>query len=161
MAVSACSGARSEATPQATVPSPSYNAQISLQEARDAYAQFVTQFEAVTARGGEDAAVLSYVAVGDALSLATNSAAEFASKHYRSVGHSTIVSATLQYADTSRAAIYICEDHSGVDVLDDEGRSIAVNDRQTLFPYVATLLEVGGELKLSSLTTWSGGGICS
>jgi hypothetical protein len=123
----------SAATPSAT-PLFASDAE-ALAAATAAYAAYLKVSDEIFGEGGVDAARLGGVSTGDQLAANLEGFAKAKSLHERSSGITTFDTVTLQgtspesVGDRSLVVLYLCEDVSRVDVLNEQGTSVVSPDR--------------------------------
>lgn len=133
-----------------------------LAAATEAYAKYVKVADEVFHDGGRDTQPLQSVMTGAFLESTLQGFRVAADKGLHSVGQTTFDQVQLQQFDQSSfgpAAViaYVCEDISGIDVLDASGKSVVSKDRldrvrfEVTFDYVTT----AQTLVISQRLPWS------
>jgi hypothetical protein len=137
-----------------------------LAAAEEAYAAYLAVTDQIFADGGTDTSMLGAVATGSQLEVDENGFRDVVSKGLRSVGQTTFTDAELQRYSTDVAeleaavTVYLCEDVSGVDVVDASGLSVVQQDRPDRVRYEVTFDWTGSrppELLVSDRDPWRGG----
>ena len=104
-----------------------------LAAAEEAYGKFLSVSDEVFAEGGAQPERLQEVATGRQLEMDLDGYREVAEQKLRSVGTTTFGDAELQSRSEAdgevEVIVYLCEDVSGVDVLDSNGASIVLDSR--------------------------------
>ena len=173
IALLALSGCQPDAVPIIPDPVPTSDLLFESEEealaaAEEAYGAYVAVIDAIFADGGKRPERLLEVATGDAYESELKGFRGVADSGWHSIGVSTLDSVTLQSYDSSSAGeavitIYACNDVSGVDVVDSEGRSVVSTDRpersgfQLTFDYEP---DAPSELILSEKIFWTGEDFC-
>ncbi|GAB3607128.1 hypothetical protein GCM10027413_25370 [Conyzicola nivalis] len=115
-----------------------------LAAAEEAYAAYVQLTDAILAAGGSGIERLGEVAAGQQLRTDADEIGELATLGYRTVGQTTFSDFALQGYDRDGAdgiavvTAYVCEDVSGVDVLDANGISVVEVSRPDRAKYEVT-----------------------
>lgn len=134
-----------------------------LAAAEEAYAAYIDVASQVFADGGRDAGRLAAVATGDFLEVEIAGYEDIANDGWHSTGRSTFDSVQLERYELTvdgkeAVAVYLCDDVSGVDVLNAEGISVVSPSRpvRTLFEVT---FDLGAESRLlvSGREVWSDG----
>jgi len=141
-----------------------------LAAAEEAYAAYLRAVDAMLQSGGIDVSNLAGVATSDALEQASADADEFRKLGYRTTGFTLLRSIMLQQQGSGASddnenvvVAYICEDASGIDLLDSHGLSVVAGDRENLTPFEVSFgrPDDAARLLVASRTLWSGAGPCS
>jgi len=133
-----------------------------LAAAEVAYRAYSEMSELVLSEGGKGPARLAAVATGLFLDVSIQGAESFEEHRYRQVGATSFDSPILQVYDPSSAlgivTIYVCDDASGVDVVDASGASVVAAGRQNRTLFQATFDLVNSDhLLISGREVWNGG----
>jgi hypothetical protein len=138
-----------------------------LAAAEKAYAAYLKVSDEIAQDGGKDPERINAVSTGALTKDDLAGFATFSAKGWRSVGLSKIRSIVLQSADlgsTSSAmdvvTTYVCEDVSGVDVLDSDGASVVSSSRPDRQEFEVTFNLVESSLLPSGRVPWTGSSIC-
>jgi len=136
-----------------------------LAAAQKAYAAYLKVSDEVANDGGKDPKRLEGLATGSLLSDDLAGFESFAAKHWHSVGSTKLTNTVLQSADLEpndkgTVIVYLCEDVSGVDVLDENGVSVVSAGRPELQPFQVQLELSRSKLIPSEREPWTGSGIC-
>ena len=169
-AVSGCgtqppSGDPSEAS--SSLPSETSDDKV-LADASAAYSAYVSAADAVFADGGRSPEKLSDVATGTALELVESDAEQFREMELHSVGRTVLSGFKLQSRnvvgqDVEDATLYVCEDVSGIDILDSSGKSLVSPDRISKQTFEVSVERSAGTaiLLVNAREPWYGDGACS
>ena len=133
--------------------------------AEEVYGRFREIADNVGKHGWSDASPLGEVLTDPALRTELESAAELAALGYELRGLSRSDSMTLQRLQDLGSArvsmtLYVCDDLSGVDVVDSEGNSVVAPDRPDRQPLEVEMSDADGTLKISRREAWTGGDFC-
>ena len=133
-----------------------------LAAAEEAYARYLRAVDIALQSGGNDTALLLTAANGDALESAQSDVSEFAANGLKTTGDTMINAITLQSLDATSVIVYVCEDVTGVDLLDSNGVSLVSPDRMTLTSFEVALEQSGvaSELKVQERAVWEGESVC-
>jgi hypothetical protein len=136
-----------------------------LAAAEKAYAAYLKVSDEIANDGGKDADRLKGLATGTLLSDDMSGFASFTAKGWHSVGETKLTKAVLQSADVApggqgTVVVYLCEDVSGVDVLDQSGVSVVSTGRPELQQFQVTLDLMRSRLIPSEREPWTGSSIC-
>ncbi|MBX3092431.1 MAG: hypothetical protein KF801_07955 [Cryobacterium sp.] len=133
-----------------------------LAAATDAYANFVRVSDAIFQNGAVDTSGLTEVAVGDLLASTKKAFNDARERGLRSVGQTTFDQVSLQqFGDNVSGegvvVTYVCEDVSGVDVLDSHNKSVVSPDRpdRVLYEVTFDMSNDGAHLIASNRNAWS------
>ena len=133
-----------------------------LAAAKKAYAAYLKASDAITGDGGQDPERIATFVSDDLLNSELQGFAGYAAAGAHSVGSTTFKVLGVQSIESSGALIslYICEDVSGLDVVDAEGVTLVSPSRKPITPF-----EVGFEMGDDSLIlgyrgVWEGGSFC-
>ena len=139
-----------------------------LAAAEEAYANYLSTYDASWADG--DGSLDDYLAltVGEAHQTDEQSYAEWDSKNWRPIGTTKFDSIRLQSRSQDESGIwhiqtYLCIDVSDGDVVDSSGASVARPDRPLRLPLEVSFVTVSrssAELKISESEVWSGTNFC-
>ena len=138
-----------------------------LAAAEKAYAAYLKVSDEVAQGGGHDADRLIGLAAGNLLTDDRSGFQTFVAKGWRSVGSTKLTNIELQSADlkagpgTPAAVVtYLCEDVSGVDVLDASGASVVSPQRPNEQQFQVTFDLSASKLIPSEREPWAASGIC-
>ena len=139
-----------------------------LAAAEEAYAAYLAVVDNVLQSSGDGADSLTSVASGEALEQAAADAAEFRAKDLHTAGNTGLRNIELQDFNLSSGGdgvdviAYVCEDATGVDLLNASGVSIVGPNRADLTPFEVSF-GVASErrLILTSRLLWEGEGPCT
>ncbi|WP_162940012.1 hypothetical protein [Gryllotalpicola protaetiae] len=152
-------------TPKST-PTPVFTSDAdALAAATTTFTQFEAASDRVASAGWTDPGPLRSLVSADGYKHEQETAAKYRSQHAHATGSTVINNTQLEShrQDGGEAVIrmYVCEDLSGVDILDDTGMSLVDPSRAD---FVSYLIELEGtssnKLVVQSIDYWSGGGIC-
>ncbi|QNO38421.1 hypothetical protein H4J02_05275 [Protaetiibacter sp. SSC-01] len=131
-----------------------------LAAAEEAYGKYLETVAVVMADGGAKPERLRPLLTEELFEQESAGYEEFASNGWRGVG-STTFTMQLQRADLAAGGVvaYVCDDRSGLDIVDAEGRSVVLGDRPDLAASVVEFVW-HDSLVLSSQEAWDGGGVC-
>jgi len=137
-----------------------------LAAAEKAYAAYLKVSDQIANDGGKDPKRLDGLATGSLLSDDLEGFKSFAGKQWHSIGETRLTRTVLQSADLKRGGqgavvVYLCEDVSGVDVVDRNGTSVVTAGRPELQQFQVELDLVGSKLIPSDREPWTGSSICS
>jgi hypothetical protein len=133
-----------------------------LKAATDAYAAYLKMSDTIAHDGGKDPERIKEFASGDALKTSLKSAEQYRDAEAHSTGWTKLGESKLQVARSREVVIYVCEDVSGVNVLDQTGKTLVSDSRPDRASFVATLSMTSVESGLvSRRETWDAGGACS
>jgi hypothetical protein len=144
-------------------PSPLFESdEEALAAAEEAYGRYLRAVDAALQSGGRDTDLLVKTASGEALNSAQSDVSDFAANGLRTIGDTRINAIILQSIDAASITVYVCEDVSGVDLLDSTGVSIVSPDRMTLTSFEVALEQSGvmPELIVQERTVWEGESVC-
>ncbi|TFB92808.1 hypothetical protein [Cryobacterium sp. HLT2-28] len=137
-----------------------------LAAATEAYAAYLALSDQISREGGADSNRMAALVSKDVLDEELSGFDQFRSAGAHSVGETTFSVAKLQSAEytTSRRTIislYICEDVSGVDVLDATGASLVSAERNPITPFeVRFEMSQRSSLVLAERSAWAGETFC-
>ena len=140
-----------------------------LAAAKKAYVAYLAVSDQILIDGGKDPKRLLTVATPAELRNQMPGFEAEATKHWRSTGGTRIDAISLQSFDQSTrgsqaiVTVYACIDVSGVDVLDQDGRSVVSSSRPKASTFQATFdLATHGppQLMMANEQPWQGKGIC-
>ncbi len=133
-----------------------------LAAAEAAYAEYTRVLNEVGQAGWKDLAPLETVLVGDELASFRESAADAQSKGWRQVGEAKFDSVSIQFFEPrpSAVTVYLCEDTSGVDIVDAQGTSVMAVEGLDRTPLEVEFSEDRGVLKVARDDTWTGDSFC-
>lgn len=133
-----------------------------LAAATDAYARYLKVADGIFSRGGEGASELETVVTGHQLDVEQEGFAAAVAQGLHSTGSTVFDGVELQQYDRaslgeSVVVVYLCEDISGVDVLDRSGNSVKAHDLRSRSLYEVTFDLADGDsiLKVSNKQPWS------
>lgn len=126
-----------------------------LEAARLAYLRYLEVYDQVTSDPQSDAHRLDSVAIGEALTAAMSDVADYRNANLHTSGNTTLGSISLQSATRDFIVVYVCEDFSAVDVLDESEQSVVDQNRESTHNYEATLTFTQTGLLVSDLDDWS------
>ncbi|MFC5930313.1 hypothetical protein [Cryobacterium melibiosiphilum] len=161
-----------DSTPPPPAPSPTAaaapvfaNNDEALAAATEAYAAYLSTADLVTAEGGTNPERIAPFVTAEYLATELAELAEFQELQVRTTGATVFRVTKLQYADylnptEVEVAVYICEDVSGLDVIDAEGTSLVASDRLPLTPFEVRFQMKSSILVVSARVPWRGGGVC-
>jgi len=158
------SGHPSMSPSESATPVFSSNAE-ALAAAEKAYAAYLKVSDEIANDGGKDPKRLDGLATGSLLSDDLAGFASFAAKRWHSVGASQLTNTILQSANLEpdgkgTVIVYLCEDVSGVDVLDENDVSVISAGRPKLQQFQVQLEVSRSKLIPSEREPWTGSGIC-
>jgi hypothetical protein len=131
-----------------------------LKAATDAYAAYLAMSDTILADGGANPERLKEVASGEALVRADADVKVYSARKLHATGSTHFDSMKIQSYSPLLSA-YVCEDVSGIDVLDAQGTSLVKPDRDTRTPFeVGFEVQADGRLLLKQRTLWTGTDIC-
>lgn len=135
-----------------------------LAAAEEAYRAYLAVSDAILQAGGRDPQRIYDVATRSVGDDEQAGFSQFMRDGYRSVGSTTFEPAQLELVRTSSeidvVRIYVCTDSSGVDVVDEYGKSVVAPTRQTRVAFEIGFDFVGSSLLMSSKSVWDGGAVC-
>jgi hypothetical protein len=135
-----------------------------LAAAEKAYAAYLKVSDAIANDGGKNAKRLEGLATGSLLSDDLEGFKSFAAKRWHSVGKTRLTTTVLQSANREvgqgAVVVYLCEDVSGVDVVDENGVSVVSAGRPKLQQFQVQLDFVSSKLIPSDREPWTGSDIC-
>ena len=167
LALAGCvpTGGHPSASPSATATPVFASDAEALAAAEKAYAAYLKVSDEVAHDGGKDAERLQGLARGTLLSDDLDGFKSFASKGWHSVGDTKLTKTVLQSVDLGTGGegsltVYLCEDVSGVDVVDQNGASVVSAGRPELQQFQVELDSVHSKLIPSGREPWTGTDIC-
>ena len=137
-----------------------------LAAATEAYANYQKMSDQIDSEGGLDPERISPFVSADHLPSAVHQSDGFREAGARSVGSTSFLVAgtqQLNYASSDQTAIslYVCDDVSGVDVLDVSGASLVSEARASVTPFeVGFILNSEEALVVNSREVWTGKNFC-
>ena len=136
-----------------------------LAAAEKAYVAYLKVSDEVANDGGKHPERLEGLATGSLLSDDLAGFKTFATKRWHSVGATKLTKAVLQSADLApdgngTVTVYLCEDVSGVDVVDENDRSVVSPGRPELQQFQVQLEIFRSKLIPSEREPWTGSHIC-
>ena len=136
-----------------------------LAAAEKAYAAYLKVSDEIANDGGKNPGRLSGLATGTLLSDDLSGFRSFADKGWHSVGQTKLTKTVLQSAafgekGQGTVMVYLCEDVSGVDVVDQSGASVVSSARPQLQQFQVVLDVVHSNLIPSDREPWTGASIC-
>ncbi len=139
-----------------------------LAAAEKAYAAYLTVSDQIANDGGKDPERLDGLALRTLLSDDRYGFQSFADKGWHSVGTTTLTKTILQSTDLGTEAtnqgavtVYLCEDVSGVDVVDMNGVSVVSAGRPKQQQFQVSFDLVQSRLIPSEREPWAGSSICN
>jgi hypothetical protein len=132
---------------------------------RVAYENYLRIADQVLADGGLSPNRIKAVTTGEFAQTFEGEVVEYSSAGLRTVGSTETKSFELQswfiQGTTFTATAYVCDDVSGIDVLNSEGMSIVSPDRDATTPYAVTFQgDALDELVVSAKELWAGTDFC-
>jgi hypothetical protein len=139
--------------------------QDALKAATDAYAAYLKMSDTIAHDGGANPERIKPYVTGDALKAALKSAKQFREAGAHSTGDTSWRNPKLkvaEYADLHRVRIsfYICDDVSGVDVVDSVGESLVSDTRPAKATFEVDTVNDAIGLVITSKRAWSGSTVC-
>jgi hypothetical protein len=138
-----------------------------LTAAEAAYAAYLKVSDEIAHDGGANPERLSEVATGQIEKDDLAGFQEFRKNGWHSSGASQLKSARLQFIDSrggvasaQAVSVYLCEDISGVDVLDDLGNSVVSTSRPAYQSFQVAFNLVAGVLIPSDREPWPDSSLC-
>nr|WP_157497862.1 hypothetical protein [Leifsonia sp. Leaf325] len=136
-----------------------------LAAAEEAYAAYQKVSDAVGHDGGAEPERYEAVATGDALENALKSARQYRDADATLTGSTSFSTQELQSAEYAKSealeiVLYVCDDVSLADIVDATGTSIVKPDRQTVLPFVLTVVGSADQLQVSEKVLWDGKNFC-
>jgi hypothetical protein len=136
-----------------------------LAAAEEAYAKAERVTDSIAQAGWSNLEGLDEVLRGEALESEREAAVELAAKGLRQIGSSSFDTLTLQRLTdhgegTVEIVIYVCGDVSGVDVVDQNGKSVVSPDRPDRQPLEVTINDLDDALKIDRRDAWTGADFC-
>jgi len=131
-----------------------------------AHAEHLRVWDEVLADGGAGAERLEAVSTGRATAIVHAEASEFTARGYRTSGSTAIAAASLQGIrqpagpDTVEVFLYLCQDVTELDVLDETGASVVDRELSPLTGYQLEFSAIAGRLVLSDKRYWTGSEVC-
>lgn len=166
-------GACTQPTPEPTrsdaptvKPTPAFASDAdALKAATDAYAAYLKMSDTIAHDGGANPERIKPYATGDALEAGLKSAQQFREAGAHSIGLTTVTNSKLQTADYQsptelQISFYVCEDVSGVDVRDQNDKSLVSADRPPQATYTVTVVGRNDRLTVDSDEPWPGASVC-
>ncbi len=134
--------------------------------AEKAYAAYLAVDDAVLHDGGLNADRYEAVASGEALKASISNAEKFQAESVRTTGASSFRTEKLQATQflgdgVTSVAVYVCDDVSGVDLLDSTGRSLVSPNRKPVAPFVITMERQNRTDRISQRELWTTENFCS
>jgi hypothetical protein len=132
---------------------------------RSAYKNFLQVADQILTDGGTSPERIETVTTRAFAEIFTADVVEYATAGLRTVGSTETQSFNLQsWSTVDRkivATTYVCDDVSGIDVLNSEGASIVSSDRDATTPYVVAFEgDALDELVVSAKDHWTGADFC-
>ena len=137
-----------------------------LAAAEEAYGAYQAVLDQITSDGGIESDRLLAVATQAVLDHEQKGFDETRSYGERTVGARKFDSMSVQSSDLlseeSTIVVYVCDDFSGLDLVDSTGVSVVAKERQTRYPLVVGFDATGpgSSLLVSSTDDWTGGNFC-
>ncbi|MFT4284557.1 MAG: hypothetical protein QM598_06970 [Protaetiibacter sp.] len=129
-----------------------------LAAAEEAYGKYIATVDAILNDGGASPERLEPLVSAEIYANEVTGFAEIAENGWRGKG-ATQANLSLQKYDKSELTSYVCEDISGTDILDGDGKSVVKPNRQTLLPYVVTF-DLHDHLRILEKERWDGSSVC-
>ncbi|MDQ1609498.1 MAG: hypothetical protein QOE16_2230 [Microbacteriaceae bacterium] len=131
-----------------------------LKAATDAYAAYLAMSDTILSEGGVNPERLVSVATGEALKKTEADVKVYSTRRLHTTGSTHFDSLKIQSYSPDLSA-YVCEDVSGIDVVDDQGRSLVKPDRDPRTPFeVGFEVSADGALLLKQKALWTGTDFC-
>jgi hypothetical protein len=167
----ALSGCATPATPRATTNPPTAapvfeSDEEALAAATEAYANYQQMADLIDNEGGLKPERIAPFVSERFLDTAIQQSEGFRERNLRSVGATTFMvdgvqSLNLTDSNDTVVSLYICDDVSGVDVLDEEGTSLVSENRVAVTPFQVTFaLNAGNEFVVDARDVWEGENFC-
>jgi len=133
-----------------------------LAAAEEAYGRYQAVSDAILKDGGANPERLLEVATQDQFEYEKNGYERAAASKHHSTGASTFRIDELQGISDTQVDVYLCENLSAVDILDETGTSVVSPDRPDIFPRVASFVRPADDASLvvSNIDEWSGEDFC-
>jgi hypothetical protein len=137
-----------------------------LAAATEAYGRYQEMADQVTGDGGIDPERMAPFVSEDYFPQEVHQYDDYRDAHAHSVGNTTFLVASAQrmdYQSESRTSIslYICDDVSGINVLDESGQSLVSESRVTITPFeVSFVMNGDGTLVVDSRDVWKRQNFC-
>jgi hypothetical protein len=154
-------------TSAAPTPAPAFASdEEALAAATEAYGQFQTMADRIDSDSGRAPERIAPFVSEGFLPVAIQQSDGFRENGSRSIGSTAFVVDAIQhfdYTDPDRTelSLYICDDVSAVDVVDETGASIVSKDRVPVTPFeVKFVLNPSGELVVDARDVWEGDNFC-
>lgn len=137
-----------------------------LAAAEEAYAAYQKVSDEVGHDGGTRPERYESVATGEALENALKNASQYRDAGATLIGSTSFSTQELQTAEYAKSealeiVLYVCDDVSLADIVDETGTSIVKPDRQTVLPFVLTVVGSADQLRVSQKVLWDGKNFCS
>lgn len=129
-----------------------------LAAAEEVYAAFLATYDQVLQDGGEDPERLREHMTEETFGQELPSIEVFRENGYRAVGQSSFDLQLQGYRTSGSVSVYVCEDISGTDILDESGASIVSSPRTEVLPYEVSL--AGDPLKITKREIWVETNVC-
>jgi hypothetical protein len=137
-----------------------------LKAATDAYAAYLAMSDTIAQEGGINPERIKDYAADDELASALKSFEQYRQAGAHNTGSTRFAGVRLQSAsyllpESTSVVIYVCNDVSGVDVLDRAGASLVKPGRPSMTPFeVSTAKVTGRGLVVTSKARWEGDDFC-
>jgi hypothetical protein len=137
-----------------------------LAAATEAYANYQKMADQIDSESGGAPERIAPFVSERFLPLAVQQFDGFRETQARSIGSTTFVVETAQHMDykdpaQTSVSLYICDDVSAVDVVDETGRSLVSEARVPITPFEVTfVLSTNGELVVDARDVWEGENFC-
>jgi hypothetical protein len=148
LALTGCSGPRAAAAPSPAPSGVSHHSMFptddaALSAASESYRDYVATADVIAMDGGQDASRIAEFAADDALKSDLDAFAQYRVNETRNIGSTALeafrLQSVIQEPHSTDVVISVCEDISGVDVVDRSGTSIVAPGRLSRIGYEATV----------------------
>jgi hypothetical protein len=150
------------AAPTTSAPNPVFASDDeALAAATDAYKAYLAMSDLIASEGGQRPERMADVAVDSALSDAVEGLTQFTTMNLHSSGATAFDHLSLQKRSSDDVDVYLCEDVSGIDVLDGQGVSVVSPNRKPRTPFQVTLTRTSNaSLLVKNRVAWAGQYFC-
>lgn len=137
-----------------------------LAAATEAYAAYLTMSDRIANEGGVEPGRISRLVSTSMLQTELDGFAEFVNRGARTVGSTEftvfdVQSAAYSSVEATAIMLYVCEDVSGIEILDSSGASLVSPGRIPVTPFAASLaLGSQGVLVVENRVVWVGENFC-
>lgn len=153
--LTACAPASKAVAPEPTaVAAPFASEEEALAAAVEAYARFVEVGDSIGRDGGAGTERFAEVASGEFLEVSIESFARWQEEGWRQIGATAFNDVSLQQYWAEGVVVYLCEDISGVDVVDVAGQSVVSEERPNSYYFQVGFEHLSGALRVSSRERW-------